>query len=577
LLARDLSVANERQLAPDPSALAIDPHGRYVAVASQMGTTQLFNRYGRLSGRFETRQALAHLCFIPALPLLLGAAAYGTLAGVEFEVSGSSGRLNPSVLWQESLMSNVGRLTASGEGGVVLASCFTHGIQRFDVEGQNEGSYHLGGTAAHAVPDFTGRMIAASTSEGDLAILSSGGHVRWKTGLVRPASALEVDPLGRFLIYGHATGEIVRLDLYGSERSQEEQPRRRSRAVASAPPSRSVSVRSPTWQAPATSTEEETESAVLAVVADPPRIGLLTRNGRLRIFNTEGRDLGRSPEVTGVGRFLRTAPGWIAAATDRQIVLCDVRQLAARRLETSLFEISHLLIRPDTFGLAVVQERDRLGRLTPAGRWVWRTELKEAIEDLAIGPDDFLAASTEDGWLRIYDFGGRPAGEFQTHPAEPLGVIEAPEPTPDGAIWLSVARRSQVLRGHDRSGRVLWESPVPFEAWQTQGLGPLALVSAPDGSAVAFDSAGYLQGRSSGTGGGLDVFTESPDGEALRISRQGINLICSDFAGKVRWRSIAEAPLGPLAAASPGVAVLIGRSLAWFASEPTPSDSSTAG
>ena len=128
LLGRDLSVTTERQLAPDPSAPAIDPHGRYVAVASQMGITQLISRFGRVCGRFETRQPLAHLCFIPALPLLLGAATYGTLAGVELNASGTAGRLDPEVLWQESLMSNVGQLASSGEGGVVLASCFTHGI-----------------------------------------------------------------------------------------------------------------------------------------------------------------------------------------------------------------------------------------------------------------------------------------------------------------------------------------------------------------------------------------------------------------------------------------------------------------
>ena len=32
------------------------------------------------------------------------------------------------------------------------------------------------------------------------------------------------------------------------------------------------------------------------------------------------------------------------------------------------------------------------------------------------------------------------------------------------------------------------------------------------------------------------------------------------------WRHVAEAPLGPLAAGRPGVAVLIGRALAWFPS-----------
>ena len=68
---------------------------------------------------------------------------------------------------------------------------------------------------SHAVPDFPGRTIAAATLEGELAIMNSAGNVRWRTRLPRPAIALEIDPLGRYVIYGHSTGEIVRLDLFG--------------------------------------------------------------------------------------------------------------------------------------------------------------------------------------------------------------------------------------------------------------------------------------------------------------------------------------------------------------------------
>ncbi|MEJ7640011.1 MAG: hypothetical protein WKF75_19085 [Singulisphaera sp.] len=382
LLGPDFQMTVDRQGPPEASTLAIDPHGRYVAVASKLGLTQLYNRHGRPAGRFETRQPLAHLCFIPDRPLLLGAAAYGTLAGVGLAATGTLGRLEAQVLWQESLMSNVGRLATSGDGGLVLASCFTHGVQRYDLRGQNEGSYHLGGSAAIAVPDFAGRVIGVATLEGELAVLSPGGNVRWKTGLIRPAIALETDPLGRFLIYGHATGEVVRLDLDGAERP----------ASATAPePSRpglprSGSLRKPDWTAEAVASEDQAETAVLTVLDDPPRIGLISATNRLRLFSAEGRDLGKAPEILGVGRIARTAPGWIAAATDRQIVLYDARRNAAQRIDLSLVEITHLAIHPDSFGLAIVQERDRLGG-PPPGRWIWKRSLKSAVEDLAIGPD----------------------------------------------------------------------------------------------------------------------------------------------------------------------------------------------
>ncbi len=88
-----------------------------------------------------------------------------------------------------------------------------------DIEGKSEGAYHLGGSAGHAVPDFAGRSIAVATLEGELAILSGAGNVKWRTTLNRPAMALETDALGRYVVYGQATGEVVRLDLQATGRA----------------------------------------------------------------------------------------------------------------------------------------------------------------------------------------------------------------------------------------------------------------------------------------------------------------------------------------------------------------------
>ena len=194
--------------------MTIDPHGRYLAVGTRHGLLHLLNRYGRPAGRLETMETIAHFCFVPDRPIAIGAAAFGMLVGIALDPA-RGGRLETEILWQDRLMSNVGRLAISGDGGMILASCYTLGIQRFDLRGRNEGSYHLGGTVSHAVPDFPGRTIAAATLEGELAVMNSAGNVRWRTTLSRPVIALDMDPLGRYLIYGHATGEIVRLDLFG--------------------------------------------------------------------------------------------------------------------------------------------------------------------------------------------------------------------------------------------------------------------------------------------------------------------------------------------------------------------------
>jgi hypothetical protein len=560
LLGADFEIVADRQAPPESWSLTVDPHGRYVAVASKLSLTQFYNRFGRPAGRFETIQALAHLAFVPARPFLLGAAAFGMLIGVVLKAT-SGGRLETSIPWEEKLSSNIGQLATSGDGGLVLVSCFTHGVQRFDMRGHNDGAYHLGGTASHAVPDFAGRLIAVATRESELAVLSPAGNVRWRTGLPRPAIALATDALGRYIIYGQATGEVVRLDLYGgSDRPTAQAPTR----VASGRRAGAGSIRPPAWAVPVASTDEQAESAVLAVLDDPPRIGLLTNTNRLQVFTTEGKNLGQAPDVLGVGRFLRTAPGWIAAATDRSVVCYDARRNTTQRVDLSLVEITHLAIRPDSFGLAIVQERDRVGRATLAGRWVWKSELKSAVEDLAIGPEGFAALTTADGIFSIFDPAGARAGEFESDPSEPLCLIEAPDAAPGGTTWLTLARRAQILRGHGRNGRVLWESPVPWEGWQLHRLGPMALITAPDGRALAYDAAGHLRAQGRTSDGSGDVFGVTARDETFRVTRQGVHLICAEVSGRVRWRAVADEPLGPLAAGQSGVAVLIGRSLAWF-------------
>lgn len=574
LFGPELELIADRETVADPLAIAVDPHGRFVAVSSRRDQTHLYTRYGRKAGEFETMQPLAHLVFVPSQPKLLGAAGHGSLFGIDLYPSGR-GKLFAEVAWRESLLSNVGRLAVTGDGGTIIASCYIHGIQRFDAQGRSEGAYHLGGTAVNAVPDFIGRSMAAATQEGELFLLNRAGNVRWKTALPRPAVALEIDALGRWLVYAQATGEVSRIDLDESARSGQgsQGPAARS-AIRPSPAARSAvrpspaaasPMREPAWSLTATETEDRAETAVLAVLDDPPRIGLMTSSDRLELFTTAGKSLGKTPPIGGNGRLLRTASGWIAAATDRELLLFDARRNAGRRLEDlNLVQLTHLQIRPDDFGLAVVQERDRVGRATTAGRWVWRRELPSAVEELAIGPDGLTAVTTDDGRLLLFDPAGNPVVSGpQTNFEEPLGLAPAPEGAPSELALLTLARHHQILRGHDERGWVLWESPVPWESWQLECVGPAVVVTAPDGRAIAYDGTGrsLAQSRDAVAPG---IFSIGPEGEVLRIARRGPHLICDDLSGRVRWRALTHSNRGPLAAGRSGVATLIGRNLAWF-------------
>jgi len=565
LMDGDFELLHERAVIADPISIAIDPHGRYVAVGSRMNVVQFYSRHARASGKFETKQPLSSMVFVPDKLFLVGIGAYGSISGIGLVPRGATGSLDGATAWYEPLMSGVGRLATTGDGGMILIACYTHGVQRFDIEGHAEGAYHLGGSAGHAVPDFAGRTIAVSTLEGELAILSGAGNVRWRTALNRPAIALETDALGRYVVYGQATGEIVRLDLQPGDRPAGLPKPRVSTAPAGRSRLGSASVRVPDWSAEVFPTEDQAGFAVVGVVDDPPRIGVIGHRNRLEVFGDDGKRLGQAPEIDGTGRILRASPGWMAAATDRRIVLCDLRRNTAQRLDFNLAELTHLAILPDSYGLAIVQERDRVGRATPAGRWIWKAELDSPVEDIAIDPEGFTALTTDSGRLLIYSPAGVLAGDFRGDASDPALLIPAPAGGP--VAWITLSRRAQILRGHERDGRVAWETPLPWEAWQFQGVGPLSVVLAPDGRALTFDASGHAlaQGK---TEGPADAFFVGPDGRALRVARQGIHLICSDITGGVAWRAVADESLGPLAAGRSGVAAMIGKSIAWFGAAP---------
>lgn len=565
LFGADLEMIDDRQVVTDPTALAIDPHGRYVAVASKMNLVQFYNRHGKTAGRFETRQHLSLVAFVPSLPFVVGVGAYGSISGYDITEK-SGGKLDGDLAWTEQLMSGVGRLATTGDGSMILIGCYTHGVQRFDIRGQNEGTYHLGGSASLAVPDFGGRMIAVATQEGELAVLNGSGNVRWKTSLPRPAAALEVDALGRFLVYALATGEITRLDLQGGGRPGVATT---AAATVSARPG-GGQVRPADWTVEVVPNEDQAEFVVVAVVTEPPRVAVITNKNKLELFTTSGKRLGQAPEIAGVGRILRTCPGWIAAATDRQIVVCNLNKDTAHKIDLSLVEITHLVIQPDTYGLAIVQERDRIGRATLNGRWIWKTELNVAVEDLTIGPGGHTAITTENGLLRVYDPAGTVAGEYRSDPPEPLLLAEAPSGSPQGVVWITLARRNQVLRGHDLTGRVVWESPTPWECWALHPTGPLVVVTAADGRALAYDGAGHARAQGVRTDSTTEVYFAGEAGDALRVSKSGVHLLCATLDGRVTWRAVAEGSLGPLSAARPGVAVMMGRSIAWFSDRAAP-------
>src|SRR5262249_56916289 len=123
----------------------------------------------------------------------------------------------------------------------------------------------VAGPVTQRAPASPGGPMGAETLEGELAIMNRGGTAGGPPRLSRPAIALEIDPLGRYVIYGHSTGEIVRLDFFGpdagSARSAPVEGERLAVARSATTRTSTGSVRRPDWTVPAVGSEPQAGTA----------------------------------------------------------------------------------------------------------------------------------------------------------------------------------------------------------------------------------------------------------------------------------------------------------------------------
>ena len=243
--------------------------------ASRMSVTQFYNRFGKPAGKFETRQPWPTSRSCPSRPLLIGARGLRHDRRRSSSGRGPAGRLlGRGRSGGDRQMSNVGRLA-------------THRRRRHDPgellhprrpavrhrRARTRAPTTSAGPPPTPSPTSPAGSIAVRLGRGRTRVLNPAGNVRWKTGLPRPGVALETDPLGRYLIYGHADRrDRPARPLRGRPPAQR---RRRGRRVRPRRrPRRPVGVGSrcgsPTGSCPSRTTDEQAETAVLAVLDDPP-------------------------------------------------------------------------------------------------------------------------------------------------------------------------------------------------------------------------------------------------------------------------------------------------------------------
>lgn len=558
-----LRTKREHPAVPGPLALALAPHGDYAVVTSTLGPPRLFDTSGRPAGMLNTSQPLAFIQFLPEQPYLVAAAEQGLVASYHFD-----GRAR----WEDTFLAPVGGIAATGNGSILLAACFGSGVQRYSGRGDVEGTYRLAGHPARITSTYGPEMFAIATTEGQLNVLDYAGHIIWNGVIKEQALAIAFDALGRCLYVGYPRGEIVCLHWAEPSGQQESaaapSPRGASSSAAPSRP-RHTSDFQPDGTCPLPYSESEVRAAVLAVHDRPLRLAVflssLLEIYEVRPLEQGGASIGRlhqSEKITGLGRILCVDPGTVVAVTDSRALVYSVRANTSQLLQHHFGQLTNVAVAPLRRALVVVEERDRLSRISLDGELFWTVPLEDAVQDLAVGPKGVTALTTDGGQLWFVSETGRIFHRWQAPRPEPMLLVAGAD------RFFTLSRDEQIVRAHALDGTQLWAALIPDDAWRLQRAGNFVIATTPDGRPFAVDANARVHP------GPADLGAESkpcprPDGGIDLLVQEPEHVVLRDWQGNVQWRlKSTQAQPGPVAAGSAGILVARGRALHWFAHAP---------
>lgn len=558
----DLNLLVEKRLHSEPVALAVDSLGLYVAVSFLGRETRIYNRQGRQVAEFETRQPLARMEFVPGSSRLVGSTTFDQLVCAEIEPM-KGNQFDAEIQWVQNTGIGIGDLHIIGDSGKILASCNNMGLQRLNLEGENEGTYQLGGTVIESAADFPGRFFLASTLEGVLLAVNASGSILWEHSKGGPWRHLCVDSLGRYALASSALGEVVCLDLSTEPKPQVDHSNLRIISSSGTADSQTSSVKSTSWSIRVAEESENTSSFSLAISDHPFRACLLDSKKRLSCFTIEGDEAESLQPLGGAGRLLKACHGWVAAGNDRVIQLLNLSSSQLYQPDLSLVQVTHFEMNPAKFGLLIIQEGDRLGRAAIDGRWIWKVHLPATVESLILADDGYAAVSLDNSQVGVIGANGKGVGKWSAGEQEAVLLCQSQARQNGQCRWISLARSERVLRGHSLDLRVLWQVETPFAPWELISTEQGTVVVGNDQSALLYDDSGEIISRRRGTNRPT-IFSSDKNGRAIALHSERELLFCTNFDGSVIWRVAFQTEISAMSLSSSGALVLSEGILSWI-------------
>jgi hypothetical protein len=185
------------------AGLAVSPYGSHIAFSTEMNRLHVVSVDRREVFMVDTRRPMEHLEFLAEHSHLIAAAEFGQIC--RFDLKGRE-------LWNENLIANAGAMSVAEGPGRIFLAAFNHGVQVYDLDGNQLGTFAVDGIPAKVSAARTRSRIAALTLENRVYWLNFEGTIQWAADISNdPPQHICTGPLGDRLLIGTQSGCLLQV------------------------------------------------------------------------------------------------------------------------------------------------------------------------------------------------------------------------------------------------------------------------------------------------------------------------------------------------------------------------------
>ena len=576
-LTRNLQLDMKFSVDSQPVAIALSPHGEYTLVSFHQNNPVVYDVRGKRVDQFDTTQSLEFMEFVSDAPHVITASNTGWLA--KYAIPGPA-------IWEKAIADPIDDLSITGNGDTLFLATGSGGLQRYSGNGKFEGNYNFNGSVTHTSCSYQGDYIVVLEHDTNLALINRNGQILWNGQMTNPVTDQVIDALGKTIIVALVSGELVcfsTLDSDNSDTTDKTEARQTPLSQDPIPGSDTLHdrlpgfSRKPSWRLDISEVSRNIRGAIFHIQEQPFSVSGFIRD-RLYVFqirerkNTipavpehpspeSNRHWHRSEPIPGSGKLISGAPGIVAAATDRRVIIYTQRSNEFQLLDQAFAQISHLVCMQHPRVIVVIETGDQVSGISLYGKRLWIFHTEHNIHEVATGMQGHIGVTTDQGDLLIFSHEGNQVGNWTPRQADSLSVAGCND------YFFTYQSREQVIRAHDETGQEIWSTLLPGAAWNLRYLGHFAIATTPQNQIFAVDHTGRVYECSRGLPGNATPCC-STDGGLHLWTQTGTQGELWDWNGSVRWRTRLETEIPAIVQTSlSGMLLIDGTTIKWFDSQ----------